>query len=467
MSTQDFSSLYSSGDLILQNPIESSSIFLMVVVVCASIEYLFSLAERVDSKFFKVMFGTISEEVLVFGVLSLMLTFGSSLVKGLPAQWAVMFDWAHICLLFMTIMFVVLLCIVCVFVFSGNRRWSKFEADRIHEKTESHSSREQRFRMAHEKFQIALRAHGFPTNVNFTAYVLKAEKENLVALGNLSWKSWLALSTIVVLNAQRTRLIPQTPSATDPDVLLTDTNTIFNIGSFVAVAGYGTLGLFLALHVRQQLRFRQYLMLTNQNAANNTTAILRGAMNDDDDDRRELTDALAPSKSDLDDPLSFLLWQSHENSMALVQAVLMFLVWYAAVFCLNMLYKSAVRFDVGVTLLILCFTIAPIVVFVVMVPWTLTTIAILSSLGTSLKEDWVKELLAKERETREGGDAEGEESEMRAVNKSLDASTKATERNTGKVVKRPLRPVLMDDASMHRLAASYRTQGNASGAVEL
>jgi hypothetical protein len=450
MSTQDFASLYSSGDLILQNPIESSSIFLMVVVVCASIEYLFSLAEKVDSKFFRTMFGTISEEVLVFGVLSLMLTFGSSLVQNLPEQWAVMFDWAHICLLFMTIMFVALLCIVCLNVFSGNQRWSKFEADRITQGTESHSSREQRYRMAQDKFHLALRAHNFPTTVNFTAYVLKAEKVNLVTLGNLSWKSWLALSTIVVLNALRTRAIPQTDP--DPDVLLSPTESLINIGTFVLVAGYGALALYLALHVRQQLRFRQYLMLTTHTGGSPILADIAAASAT----RDGLSEPLAPSKTDLDDPLSFLLWQSHENSMAMVQAVFMFLVWYAAVFCLNMLYKTATQFNVGITLVVLCVAVAPIIVFVIMAPWTLTTIAILSSLGTSLKEPWVQDLLSKEKAVR-ALSGEGDDEDEMAQWEGVRAGPVAR-KDDGKVERKALRPVLLDEASMNRLAGSFRTQ---------
>lgn len=445
MSSANFASLYSSGDLILENPIQSSSVFLMIVVVCASIEYLFSLADQVDSKFFREMFDTISEEVLVIGVLSLLLTFGSSLVGSLPSQWSVMFDWAHICLLFMGIMLVLLLCLVIANVFSASARWTKFESDRIRQSPETHSSREQRYRIASEKFKFAVRAYGFTGEVFFTHYIHKAEKEGLIALGNLSWKSWMALSTIVVLNALRTKVVPQ-----DSFGNLDSTGNLINIASYVAIAGYGTLALFVAVHLRLQLRFRQYLML-NSNAGGNG-----GAASNSGGEGTELTastplDAnLVPSKSDLDDPLSFLLWQSQENSIAMVQAVLMFLVWYAAVFCLNMVYASFTLPNIGLTLLIVCVAIAPIVVFVVIVPWTLTTIAILSSLGTNLREDWVKALLAKA-----ALEAPEEVAAAAAAGNKDPASGEETSR-VAKVQIKASRPVLLDEAAMQRLAQSMR-----------
>jgi hypothetical protein len=434
MSTQDFASLYTNGDVILQNPIESSSIFLIVVVVCGSIEYLFTLAEQVDSKFFRQMFETMSEEVLVVGVLSLMLTFGSSLINNLPEQWAVMFDWAHICLLFMGIMLVVLLCVVSARVFSGNQRWSKFEATRMTLTAASHSTSEKRYRAAAEKFTTALRAHDIHGDVSLAAYLLKSEKKILISLGNLTWKSWLALSTIVVFNALRTKLIPQSPSATELNNVLDDTGNLINIASFVLVCGYGTLGLYLEIDRRLKLRFQQYVLLSAGGAAND-----EGRANAAGDD------AAAPlvlRKVDLDDPQSFLLWQSLGNTVSMIQAVLMFLVWYASVFCLSMMYRSFL-YDFGLTLLILCLAAAPVVVFVVMVPWTLTIVAILSSLGSSLREDWARGLVASVAVDRRGVDDEATDK------KEVAAVTRVA-----------LRPIVLETAELQRQFEASRRQAD-------
>ena len=432
MSTGDFASLYTSGDVILQNPIESSAIFLIVVVVCGSIEYLFTLADEVDSKFFRQMFETIAEEVLVVGVLSLMLTFGSSLIRNLPEQWSVMFDWAHICLLFMGVMFVVLLCAITLNVLSGNKRWAKFENSRISLSPESHSAREQKFRLSYEKFQVAVKAHGFCVDVHFSHYLLKAEKANLVTLGDLSWKSWLALSTIVVLNALRTKLIPQHPSPTEPNELLNSTDSLINIASYVVLAGYGTIALFLWMHFTLQLRFRQYLMLTTNKGEK------EGA------DGAGLDEPL--NKMDLDDPQSFLMWQSLNSTLSMLQAVFMFLVWYSSVFFLNMMYRSFEQ-NIAVALMLVCVAFAPLAIFIFTVPWTLTSVAILSSLGTSLNEEWVRELVSV---SATAGDADGASPGGRRG--KAEELAEAKESKEKKVVTKALRPVQIDDGALNRIA---------------
>ena len=438
MSTTEFSSLYSSGDIILQNPIESSAIFLVVVVMCSSIEYLFSLAGDVESKFFRVMFDTISEEILVVGVLSLLLTFGSSVIRSLPPSWSTMFQWAHICLLFMGIMFIALLSAVMFFVFSGNSKWKKFESVRLRAGTEGMKVSERDYAAAVDKFKLALRAFDYPTNVPLSEYLLKAEKKNLIALGNLSWKSWLALSTIVVLNALRTKVVTEIfpdPDPLDPDIILDQTGNIVNVAVFIVICGYGTLALFLGINRQLQRRYRQYLMLNNGP---------RGV----DRDRAEDDQDIQVTRLDLDDPQSFLLWQSLSNSIALVQAVLMFLVWYSAVFFLNIVYQTF-TFNIALTLMFLIAAMLPMVIFVIWVPGTLTAIALLSTLGTNLNETWVKALL------QERGKLEAVTALQQAEAGKNSAPVAPTQSKKAAVEKRSARPLIIDDESLVRLSQHH------------
>jgi hypothetical protein len=459
MSTLELSSLYSSGDIILQNPIESSAIFLVVVVMCSCIEYLFALAGEVDSKFFRQMFDTIAEEVLVVGSLSLLLTFGSSVIQSLPSSWSVMFQWAHICLLFMGIMFVVLLVLVLFFVFSGNSRWKKFESTGLKNGLEGVSLRQRDFAYAIDKFNLALRAFGFEAGeVTLSSYLLKAEKRNLISLGNLSWKSWLALSTIVVLNALRTKVITRIfpdPDPYNPDIILDETGNVVNVASFIVICGYGTLLIFLAIHRRMQRRFRQYLMLSQ------TKTRVEG---------NDLAEPINVTKLDLDDPQSFLLWQSTTNSITLIQAVLMFLVWYSAVFFLNMVYQTF-TFNIGFTLLFLVTGIVPLIVFVVVAPWTLTAIAILSTLGTNLNENWVKSLIqeknklesiAAEKERDEKKAKETEKAKEKSKPGDAEVSAAIPSKQTAVVIKPP-RPLAIDEAALSRLAAHHSVRRGREG----
>jgi hypothetical protein len=408
-----FATLYASGDIILTNPIESSTIFLLVVFGSACIEYLFGLAREVESKFFRVMLDAINEEVLVVGILSLLLTFGSSVLRSLPDQWLVMFEWAHMCLFFMAIMFIVLVCSLLLAVFTGHRTWKKFETSRMKNPNEQVSGREQKFRLAWGKFQLALKAFGFRTDVSFSWYLLKTEKEILFLLTDLSWKSWLALSTIVILNALRTKLVPTED---------TDANKLINIVTFVAFCGYGTLGLFLWLHFRLQHRFRQYLLLNSGKGRS---------------DEGNIASELSATKADLDDPRSFLVWQNINGTISVLQATLMFLVWYSSVFFLNLVYEAfALNFLLAIA--ITATAMLPLCVWVVMCPWTLLTITTLSSLGINLDEVIVRGLELGHTDQQE------EEAKQKEKAKQKRSATDIELVENLTVMQRPLRPILLD-----------------------
>ena len=254
------SALYENGNVILDNPIESAAVFLAVVIMAACIEYLFGLSHEIQSKFYRSVFDTVSEEVLVLGSLSLLLTFGTSFAPTLSASWAVMIQWAHVCLLFMGIMFVILILILVALMITSNSKWKKFELTRLGT-AEQLEGRELKFKQSLDQFIVACSANGCRTDVSFSDYLLKAEKKNIITLGDLTWKSWLALSVVVILNALRTKLNPTTPSETDPNKVLDETDSMVNTGAYIALVGYGTLLVYIVVHMLLQQRIRQYLLL--------------------------------------------------------------------------------------------------------------------------------------------------------------------------------------------------------------
>jgi hypothetical protein len=452
--SSDLSALYSSGDVILENPIESSAILLIVVVVCASIEYIFALGKEVNSKFFRELFSTLSEEVLVVGVLSLLLTVAASMVSSLPDQWSIMLDWVHVCLLFMAVLLIILLTAVAVGVINSYKSWTKFEGQRMRSSPESHSAREVVFRKAHEKFVACMKVYKLdPRDVSLSQYLLKHTKMHLVTLGNLSWKSWLALSSIVVLNALRTKLIPQTPSATDINQVLDTTNEAINIASFIAVCGYGSLTIFLIVHFRLSRRLVQYLTLNTSAQAESGGVI----------DKADGTSAgdeplLNERETFLEDSQTFLVWRSTESTMAVIQAVFIFLVWYGAVFFLNALYHTFAQ-NIGLTLLLICGALAPIVVFIALVPWTLTIVAILGSFGTNLNIEAITS------QSPAGATGSGSKAGAAAGGGSPSAAADGEEDDDKPrvvVETKPLRPVLLDDGDLMRLASTQRGRSNVS-----
>ena len=294
--------------------------------------------------------------------------------------------------------------------------------------------------MACGKFREAARVFGFdPTDVPFSLYLLKAVKQNVVLLGNLTWKSWLALSTIVVLNALRTKITPRHPSATDPDELLDESDKIINALTFIVLCGYGSLALFLYVYFSLQRRLRQYLMLHRSNAEAGEAAGEGGVTVSDN----QLTVQPVRTKTDLDDPQSFLLWQNSTSTMSVLQIAFMFLVWYTAVFFLNIFYEST-TFNIGFAVLFVIMALLPVAVFIISCPWLLLTISMLTHLGANLNAEWVTQIL-----------------QSRNVNTTTAPNDRQEEKSqtaAATVRKRLLRPVLLDDATLMKLAEQRRQE---------
>ena len=379
------SALYENGNVILDNPIESAAVFLAVVIMAACIEYLFGLSHEIQSKFYRSVFDTVSEEVLVLGSLSLLLTFGTSFAPTLSASWAVMIQWAHVCLLFMGIMFVILILILVALMITSNSKWKKFELTRLGT-AEQLEGRELKFKQSLDQFIVACSANGCRTDVSFADYLLKAEKKNIITLGDLTWKSWLALSVVVILNALRTKLNPTTPSETDPNKVLDETDSMVNTGAYIALVGYGTLLVYIVVHMLLQQRIRQYLLLLLGKQSTSGGDRFVSATSSSVVDNSLSVGMLRTEE--LDDPQSFLLWQRNSSTMVILQIIFIFFVWYGAIFALNFMY-AVFTFKAGFILLFLVLALIPFVVYIFLMPWTLTTVAILSSLGTNLNKNWV------------------------------------------------------------------------------
>ena len=384
-------SLYRNGAILTLNPIESSSMYLFVVLVCAGCEYLFSESDKIESKFFKDMLEILSEEFLVVGLMSLALTWFGTFVE-LTGTWNTMVQWAQVCLLFMLLFLVFFMIGLVSSTFRSNKNWKKIEETRLHVNLAQLHGRELYFRQATQDFQRSCEVFGVrPGAVHLSNYLLKMEKKNLSMLADLSWRTWVALSIVLVANVLRTKAISGVanpmPGFTNP----------VEPGSFIAVIGYGTFALFLFSHRTLEKRLVQYLERRTQGdtvSSETLTAIAAAAALGlpSPTQQRGLTMA------DLDDPRAFLLWRSLENTIAIFQCVLLFFVWYLSAFSLNMLYLVLNLKTSGLSFGLLVVALVPIFAFLIMFPWTLTMVALLSSLGTATDVERLKHVVSSMQE---------------------------------------------------------------------
>lgn len=444
------SSLYSSGETMIANPLESSSIVLVVVLLCACMEYLFTLAGEIKGRFFHEMFDTISEEILVVGVLSLLLSFGSSIPNSIPPSWCIMIQWTHVCLLFMGIFFVLMLVSMVLVMYRQHATYRKFEINRISNKAFELSTSELAYKQAYQHFRLCCKAYGIQEDLElvcFSDYVLKTEKEQLAIIGDLTWRSWLGLTVMVIINASRTRI----PALVDA---LGDHKDTADIATYIFFMGMIPMAVFIKISSTLNTRMTQFLDKRGAVAGAGRETLLDdpllggGGVGADDGGQR-----LRPS--DLEDPRSFLLWQTPETTLAILQMLFLAIVWYGAVFCLNMLYITFTLPSIYLTLIFILTCFVPVVLITVWLPKTLFMVSLLSSLGSCFNEARVRGMIMVARGEAVGVDAApvtvapATKSASGVANGGQDAQSPRV-----MSVKKPPPPLLIDDQSLYRLAST-------------
>eukprot|EP00760_Papus_ankaliazontas_P023064 PhM_4_TR19139/c0_g1_i2/m.14799 len=383
-----------SGDTVILNPFESGLIFTVVTIVAAVLELMFDKANDIENKYFHVMFEAMSEEMVIVGVLALAIKFAMGVISLLPSRYLVIFEWAHMCLFFMAITFFTIIFLVLTVTRFSNQRWAKFEAERMDEDDDGLQGREQSYKISYYKFLTTMEAYGYTAEygVKFHTYLLKMERRNLVSLTDLTWKSWLSLSTLVMLNAFRTRLTPtqgEDPTTGLPQ--LNERDRLFNYSSYIVCCGYGTLVVYLVIHAVLQHRLAQFLNARID--TNMDSTVTKGGH------MANLQQRLV-NKDDLEDPQSYLPWQSKESTLELLQLVIMFFEWYLSVFMLSFTW-AIFKFVPSYAVPLIVAAIVPFVIFLFFFPWTLTTVTIMSSLGASLDEGVVKLIIDRQRSRKD------------------------------------------------------------------
>jgi hypothetical protein len=465
MASKSFNENYRSGLVLINNPIQLGSAFAAAFVVCAIVEKMYATAGEVSNTFFRALFPAVSEEVLVLGTLSLCLTLGTSLIPNLAdyQDWAIMCDWAQACLLFMAVTFVVIVSAIAGIFNKTIQRFDKFETQRLGTRGLDVDDREQLFTLAVNKFKFSLRACGFDKPVFLARYLRPIGERNVVSVANLTWKVWLALSGMVVLNALRTKLVD---AAVGGDGVL-------NVASFIIVCGYGPLLLYIQVHRQLVRRCGQYLEIGAAEAATvaasmdpNNGALSAVGLSSAGRNVNDAAAAFVVSRADLDDPTAFLVWQSLPTTILILQVSFFFLVWFGAVFFLSMMYR-VFTFNIGLALLFFVAAVAPLVIYCMMCPWTFIIVAILSSLGTCLNEGRVRRVQRERadelnqflhgsaasgggaREGRRSPEQAAADAEQRGGGGDGAGGDSSTHRVRVRKVAR--RPIVFDDEAMSRL----------------
>lgn len=389
--------IYSSGDVVLMFPVETTTISLVVFLAAAIFEFIIDTVGGAQNKYFRVMFNAIVQQVMIVGVLILALLFTQT-VYNWPPIWVFMFKWSMMCLFAMITIFILQIVFLLWLATRSATTWEQFESTKMDAEGADLSGWEAQYKLSSYKFFDALKAYGYNSSngVRFSQYLSKVIRRNVFSMTSVNWVSWICLATVVVVNGLRAEASMKLSLINTEDVSgqLNDWQRFVNYFSFVLLVGYVAMGIFLALFVTLIRRLDNFLEGTRSSAVQ-AAAVATS--------RRALYGANASAPlaggettvtiDSLDDPRSYLFRRSLDATLELVQATMLITQWYFATFVLGFVYQLIFLVSLPYSVPVLVLGVVPIVVPMIFTPRLLLVVTILGSLGTNLDEYAVQYLI--------------------------------------------------------------------------
>ena len=387
----DAPSVYASGDLVLEKPVETTTIFLSVFLIAAILEFLIDTAAGIRNKYFRVIFNLINQEVMIIGVLVLTLVFTQT-VKTWDPLYVFLFKWAMMTLFLMVMFFCSIVLMLIGFTKRLASTWSEFESERMDSATNLSGS-EMAYKNGFLKFTQCMSAYGYSASlgVRFSDYLTKMIRRYMVKLTSLSWTAWICLAAIVMLNAIRCEITLVISQSGDENALsgLTHDQKLANYLSFILLQGYLVLGLFIAFFYSLTTRLQNFLNGTRSVYVGPQQGAGRGGF-----EQPLISTANTAGFDTLDDPRVYLFRRSIDSTLELLQIVLIALEWYTATFCVSYAVPIFNNFDIPIIVVLYVVAAGPLMV-IPFLPRTLTMISMMASLGTSLDERAVQYFIRK------------------------------------------------------------------------
>lgn len=353
--TEKSASIFDSDDLVLINPVESTTLLMGLLACGAILELLFAALRRRPEKFFHTVFESIIEECMLVGILTMILIFISS-AGSLEGSWNIMISNSVLVLLYMVVAFALYATITIFWTLRTLSSEKKFERSRM-DVDPLLTSTEQLHKECRNFFRASVRINKLTdpsyADVLFMDYIQERSAATLANIYDLSWKSWGVLALFVVGNVIRTRSVISSDTSKAQGIVL-------NISTFIAIMGVFPVALFLISHWVIRLRLVSLV--------------------------RKQTDA------DVNvDTSHVLFFSSVDVTAAVFSVIILLLEWYIAMFFLNMANQAFEEFG-PVAVIVVVAALVPPLVFLYFLPWTVINITILSSLGKNIDKDLVQKL---------------------------------------------------------------------------
>lgn len=327
--------LFTSGDLVLHNPVEGCSVFVSAVLAAAIIELFLDFFANIKSRYFQRVFASVREETLLVGLMTLVLIFTTSL-DILHPKWEALFNYAVMCLLFMVGFFIFIVAATVGLLGMQMNRWKDFEAARI-DADNVLTGREIIIRQSRDQFRESAKALKIECHpdLKFTDYMRKCTRHTVASVCDLNWKSWMALSIMIIINGVRSKI---SYGSIDATVNVSRSDRTANAISYICFIGYSTLGVYVLLSFLLHHRLATF---SEKRIAVDSEQILSSSKH--------------------------LFFAKQSTTCHIFQSIVIILEWYLALFALGMASELYNEFG-GLAFLFYAAAVIPVLILCICCP---------------------------------------------------------------------------------------------------
>eukprot|EP00672_Neobodo_designis_P027233 CAMPEP_0174837888 /NCGR_PEP_ID=MMETSP1114-20130205/7053_1 /TAXON_ID=312471 /ORGANISM="Neobodo designis, Strain CCAP 1951/1" /LENGTH=546 /DNA_ID=CAMNT_0016071975 /DNA_START=44 /DNA_END=1684 /DNA_ORIENTATION=- len=383
---EERSSIYSSGDLILVNPQQSTAIFLTVIVLSTAFEYALEFLMAIKNRYQRTIVLAVKEEAMTLSAAHMLLLWGSFSFP-LALRWHTQLQFVAMCLLYMVITYLATVTGVVVLLARIMSAWRTFEWSAIAADAQ-HDKDQQLFKMSRQVMLTMLpfdvpgadpdlaaddEARGENPNavLVYSSLLTVIERRHLKTLTDFTPLTWIGLALLITVNGFRAVTVDSVGGLDESG------KRIAQALAFIAM-GYLMLG---GLLLFQHLLYRRLNQVMFARAAQNGGAISKK--------RRTATQR----EADREKHRKVLFFSSVPSTLQIFKVFWLGIIWYVALLIVG-IFRVLWRDFEWFALMIYVAAIVPPIGCVYLLPWAQVYAVMAASVGAEFDPELVRGILA-------------------------------------------------------------------------
>eukprot|EP00760_Papus_ankaliazontas_P037936 PhM_4_TR8791/c0_g1_i1/m.102313 len=431
--------LYSGADIVLSRAGETAVIFIAFVALTICLEKVFHSFRHHRSRYVRMLFDQVAEELQCVGLIALLIMLFASSISLLPSLWFTLFEWAHLVLFLMMIIFVANTVILVMLMRNLTQLWAYEETIYVTGAPlppRVSGSHRERFFAVREIFRTQIRIRfgdDVCDKVSFAEYIRVCARSTTLQFTSVTYVAWMSLILTAAVNSLREYGIPghlQTKDASE----YTTADRLWNQLSLILLLGYVPLATLVVVTLVLQKRFADFLTSSARTKGVASPLQPPSAQHHHLDHHHHhaeeskkptakltikgrtmivdasIFDGAFDAGEVMEDPSRYLIRGSSTLTLHFLKIPLLLLELYLSMFVFGGFYDAARNVGLWRGFLVPV-ALAPVAVGAIVLPWTLLMVTMLCNLGSRLNEKVIQEILHRVESdlNSEGRLKEGEE----------------------------------------------------------